>query len=981
MFLYEYDSYRYVNDSIDNDKNKKLIGDQLKPIVSDFLKNHKLSLPDFSFKDVFLNNKFLFEDDRLIDYLKSMCDHSDIANLIVISLLQSDCQDIIYLNTQMSKFNSWFDIESRVIDLLNNTIIPIASPPIAILSIVNINPTRINELSKHYRIIFQYLINPHVDSTGASQYNLISFAKYFSYFKEYYDADVSLKTQENVELLKSKLKYLDSVFLVPKVKQSFQSLYSLLSGFIKSELELFTLSSSSIEVESALKLFESFSDDIFQMPEFHTSIQKMLPFNKEQSLLVLDMYRSRALILPVQFYSFILGLYNNTKIKVIVESPLQLDCLIYLWSIERDANLQRNISHHQIFSEYDYKVLVKEHLHFLQSVAPYIQWSTMQSIFKQYEWDQLLSSDFADIIMLTSSPRETINEFILFRRKQLRSNNSHYTLVIAKETQFLLETDNLEFLSLYLEQLLRGSYELALLSTQRRLCIDQLIERLYQHKPESANIINHLIRSHPMSNILKGIREFKPYFSLHSDDNNSNSTTSSTNPTLSTFILKEIFKYLILDKNPKSRSIVSMSTISSQIHGIVSSILSNYPLRTISIVLPVPIGSKYCLLKNAPLHLTSREIQFIPYDHMHSCLQKLESYVQYFGFIDAKNRGSDKYYYYLANSTKIKHLAFREVRSCRAESDSEANTNILVFDSGIVDEKIMLDSSLFTLKECRDYYPDVEGNRNIILSDHEEQSHHMNVFLQHFDNDQLQSINFVGRNFKSLSNFRYETESLVHHTFSILSKLKQKKPFIDISFTVPPGVSVRLGFCRDYEEDQEQEQEVLDDEPVIPKEDYLLITKFKYDQYLTHTGCWPIELKNLTKFVTSFHDHGQRSLVRLIERSPNLYYIKIKGSLNANHFEFIKSQPTIKKLAFKLPIKTNSFKARNFPLPITLEQINLIFSTLEQAEYHSIRCVKLFILSNAKYHYPLINRYQLNRNLINLFQFKPINESQFKFIR
>ncbi|EFA84914.1 hypothetical protein PPL_01907 [Heterostelium album PN500] len=980
--LYQTVKFLYL---YDESYNQKSIRDQLSPnvlelksILCDFIKNHRLSLPNFSFINVFMNNKDLFEDDQLMNYLKSLCNQSDIADLFVISLLQSDQIYFHNLSSRMSKFNSWFNIESRVIDLINNNTIRIHSLPIAILSILNINPTRISELSKYYKDIFQYLMSDFTKDTWNCDFN--SYSQYFGYFKEYFDSDINLQTPENIERLKSKLKCFGHDFIVgARVKKSFRSIYALFSVFIKSEFELFTLVSGWIEVQSATKMFESFDNDMLRTPEFNTSIKKMLTQNQEESLLILDLYRTRSLKLPLEIYDHFLlvFVYNPQYDDRILANPLTLISLIYLLSIESNVSLKCLIvkimlksfhllekqlvisvfkSQQHLFSLTDFKFQMKNHPDYFKLVAPHIELYTMKMIINHPGHNELLSADFADIILLTSHSREIIKELVSMKERNLRTPFSLLPANVERNTHFLLEINNLEFIYLYLEQLF---CDLAALSPERNSILVQLIERLVQNKPEYAIKINHILRSAPLSNFLNRFIEFKRYLSLQPDHNNTNSTIETTTitppPTLSKFILNEIFKNLILDKNPKSRSIISLSTISSGIHDIISSIVSNYPLTTIRIISSVPIGSKYCLLKNAPLYLTSREIKFIPDDHLQSCIENLESYVQYFGFINAKGKGCYSYLYYLLNAKKIKHLAFREVKSIPYDSE--------YFDSGFLNESMISDhsNSLYNLRECRDYYPDEESNRNIILDDEEKQIHYMNVFLQHFDNDQLQSISYEGRSFKS-NNYHSDTNSLVHHTLSIFSTFKSKKSWIDLKFNVPKGVAPCLGFIKHEESDAYSERE-----PIILHEDYQLITKFKWGRYSYHYDLLPIELKNLTKLVTICDE--QEGLC-LIQSSPKLYYVKIQDCRSVDDLSFIENQPKIKKLAIKYPVKIKSENnIYHFRTRITLDQINSIFSRLEQAEYQSIR------YDEHQHHYPLINQYQIDRNLINLYQFKPCGNS------
>ncbi|GAM26548.1 hypothetical protein SAMD00019534_097230 [Acytostelium subglobosum LB1] len=108
-------------------------------------------------------------------------------------------------------------------------------------------------------------------------------------------------------------------------------------------------------------------------------------------------------------------------------------------------------------------------------------------------------------------------------------------------------------------------------------------------------------------------------------------STSITLPSLSTLIIKHIVTFLVFDRAWDSKWIVALSTVSSQFHQAVSSVLSNNVIPTLSIRSMIThLGSsssmaKHCLFKSPPLHLNAIDLEHIPSEHLETCLDRLES--------------------------------------------------------------------------------------------------------------------------------------------------------------------------------------------------------------------------------------------------------------------------------------------------------------------------------------------------------------------
>ncbi|EFA84908.1 hypothetical protein PPL_01901 [Heterostelium album PN500] len=84
---------------------------------------------------------------------------------------------------------------------------------------------------------------------------------------------------------------------------------------------------------------------MLQTPEFTTTIKKMLSSNKEESLLILDLYRTRSLKLPLEIYDQILWLFicDEKYNESILANSLTLNCSIYLLNIKSNDKPQRII--------------------------------------------------------------------------------------------------------------------------------------------------------------------------------------------------------------------------------------------------------------------------------------------------------------------------------------------------------------------------------------------------------------------------------------------------------------------------------------------------------------------------------------------------------------------------------------------------------------------------------------------------------------
>ncbi|GAM25236.1 hypothetical protein SAMD00019534_084110 [Acytostelium subglobosum LB1] len=91
-------------------------------------------------------------------------------------------------------------------------------------------------------------------------------------------------------------------------------------------------------------------------------------------------------------------------------------------------------------------------------------------------------------------------------------------------------------------------------------------------------------------------------------------------------ILQHIIELLLFDNNTNSKWKVALSTVSTQFHGICTSLLSHIPIPQMEILSKIRnIGSPFCLFKHPPLHISTDKIRFIPKKDMAQCLDRLES--------------------------------------------------------------------------------------------------------------------------------------------------------------------------------------------------------------------------------------------------------------------------------------------------------------------------------------------------------------------
>ncbi|GAM20890.1 hypothetical protein SAMD00019534_040650 [Acytostelium subglobosum LB1] len=69
-----------------------------------------------------------------------------------------------------------------------------------------------------------------------------------------------------------------------------------------------------------------------------------------------------------------------------------------------------------------------------------------------------------------------------------------------------------------------------------------------------------------------------------------------------------------------------LSTVSKQFHQAVSSVMSNTVIPELFIGCTIKhIGSTHCLFKSPPLHIKAENLDYIPKEHLETCLDRLES--------------------------------------------------------------------------------------------------------------------------------------------------------------------------------------------------------------------------------------------------------------------------------------------------------------------------------------------------------------------
>ncbi|GAM26953.1 hypothetical protein SAMD00019534_101280 [Acytostelium subglobosum LB1] len=100
--------------------------------------------------------------------------------------------------------------------------------------------------------------------------------------------------------------------------------------------------------------------------------------------------------------------------------------------------------------------------------------------------------------------------------------------------------------------------------------------------------------------------------------------------TLPPLIVRHIVDFLVMDgrsdRSTHSRWVLSLSTVSKQLHRATMMSISSNPVPSLGIIRTLNhIGSTYCLFQNAPLHLDINYIQYIPIQYLDNMLEYLES--------------------------------------------------------------------------------------------------------------------------------------------------------------------------------------------------------------------------------------------------------------------------------------------------------------------------------------------------------------------
>ncbi|EFA75436.1 hypothetical protein PPL_11516 [Heterostelium album PN500] len=827
--------FKYDNGDLKNRNEIQPSDEQLRQLKStfiDFITN--LEPESEKYETIIPYNDSIYQS-NIMNYLKSFCNHNDLYRLFWLTWKHCRTESARYFFPVYSKLNDCFNIEQEVVDLINSGCTELATHTIPIpqlvAAVVNSNPARISELSHHHIDVFNYL-----NGDWKFGFGFGSHMKIFNLFKEYFERD---KDKFDCQRLKSKLKQMNSPSSIG-FKADFEYLYSSFSSFIPSKIELFLLISSTIEIDSAVKVASIFEDSDLLSDDFVLAFDQVTDKPRTIKMLYfIEIYKSRSLALPKNIYSIMYSFCTTLQLYGESLEPthqlLALESFLYLYGINHDNILLSKLfkmlmafnslpketvisvfkSFQLLFARIFLSLFsgdkVADNFSFLKTLAPHIS----LDIFVKEHSLLYLNSYWIEFIMLTESPRAIINKIM--------KNAGFYQSYTLNDTniKLLLETDNIEFLSLYIEvyfeHLFSGPWNIYSFENIVEKGLDKLLERVQNIKPELLREMFYKIQPLPFTNIivaLKGFDCLHKYFPSQSIENNTSNDNVSL-PKLNTLILKEIFRYLILDKNTNSQSILS------------NQIDYHFPKK-------INIGTKYCLFRNPPLHLTALEFKCVPDGFKQTCLDNLVSYSLKFATTNSFNMR-------LINAKNLKHISFIEVEDYNMNGYGKFP---------------QFSNKIF----CHNYFmEDSCGNtRDKPFSSEEMENHFMSIFLKHFDNDQLESIRFVTRK-------EYEddetpnTQSMVHLSLLILSKFKQMKPNVQIKCNLSTCAANRLNL--DGHDMIDEFEDVY--RPIVTK----LKHHYEYDDFIVPYKKW----SNLTKLVVI----EGKDFSELLANSPKLYYIKL----------------------------------------------------------------------------------------------------------
>ncbi|EFA78642.1 hypothetical protein PPL_08097 [Heterostelium album PN500] len=562
-----------------------------------------------------------------------------------------------------------------------------------------------------------------------------------------------------------------------------------------------------------------------------------------------------------------------------------------------------------------------------------------------------ISSELVEFIMATSSPKDTIN----------------YCMTTVNARKFVVNdssvTDNIEFLSLYLEELFKLKYDVIIAHPNQDI-LKELIFKTARHNPSFISKIQTL----PLSNIITYIDDLEYLYKFFINNNNNNNRNNNIccSKQFNFMILKDIVMLLMFDKHIDTKWKMALSTVSKEFHQICSTVLSSYPVASLEIKSRIDVGRPYCLFKIPPLHLAITEIQFVPDEYKQVCLNSLQSLTQYFysciheGSIVWELIGATDLRVLNIVQTSINKSIVNQQNSGRKLSKTTKQIITTHRCSGVTqnfDREGNFTGQVYPVNYGHGYGTDdwTFGQAN----------HFMKSIVNHYNNAKLEVVKYVGTH-------NHKEDVIDHrathyfHSLPMLNVLKHSMPTLHIDVNVP-----------DCELDFE-----------VNSEERSLITKFtnKYNQApLRFGGPQQEQLLSLARFVHDYKKPPSNNIMQILNNAPNIRKYTIVNSLKEEHLQCLQSRD-ISTLVIKFTF--DSSQQRKVPKKnITLADINRIFEILDRPEYQSIQLVKLTIElqfgppNGNKVRSSMINQFHLTNNIINLQTFKPLDFSLCKFYR
>ncbi|EFA77789.1 hypothetical protein PPL_09287 [Heterostelium album PN500] len=788
------------------------------------VENHRVPHPDF-----LQFNRSLFKNIDSINKLYAVCETNELLSVINIyfkhyldsikSLDSFEDVDVnlmfyLYKVSKQRNFLKYITLESICIDRINNdTTLSDTVRFNLILIVMYYKRTLITDLHQHHQLVLEMIIK--LMSSKMNSY----YHHQLSVFNEYFKVN------------ESNMLVVQECFKQNRFKSTMDFIYSTFYRFISTPEDIYK-QISKLGLESHYYLMLALPTSYLKEEKTANHFIKNISFSNLDSFILPYLYHQKGIDIPEALYDHIVKIslkfediiksmdiaskierYHHPRFQeTIVQSFVSLYnqkkdpmfILISFYLMTGFRSLSSSFSVATLRPHLD--VIAPTFVNKTLFMLPQFQlqkhnielWTLVSVLLNKEQISLLLEKAPVDMqfkfVLSTSNPYQSLVTLLHILRTTVGSTEGLNQVF----KQLYLQVDNcqylLEALSFFLDNNVTSLWD----GMHRYKNLSLLMEKLKANGREYFDKLIKVIQVNPYINILlknqrqkdkeflKYIPDSKYYIdeqqqqlqdnhlvnnNVSNNSNNNICIESSAPPTiiLNPVILKYIIELVIVQPHSKSKWLVELSTVSKLFHQICSKILSNGVNQRVKIKSSIGhIGSTFCLFSNPPLHLRSIELEFIPREHLHSCLENLESLTQYFWM---NQMSYTTFNIHMIEAKNLKHIKFYE--------------KIYEFERIGVECKDLYRMVECTLNPYDNTDTDTDTDSHSDMAVQSSESHFFQVLLDHYNNDRLQSIEY--------DSCRSGLETQAHyHSLPLLSQLKHQKSidvnasldFSDISFKI-----------------------------------------------------------------------------------------------------------------------------------------------------------------------------------------------------